>query len=91
MKKKMIMNSKSTAAIALLFLSCLAVEVAPNDQHNSTPQYNVVRDPVHVIDLKATTLHCMGIDHENFSVKFQGLNQRLTGVEGHNSVGELLA
>ena len=34
--------------------------------------YNVVQKPVHVNDLNATLLHCLGIDHERFSVKFQG-------------------
>ena len=38
-------------------------------------------DPVHVNDLNATILHCLGIDHERFTFKFQGLDQRLTGVE----------
>ena len=52
--------------------------------------YNVVRDPVHVNDLNATMLHCLGIDHERFSVKFQGLDQRLTGVEGAKVVKDLL-
>ena len=32
-------------------------------------------------DLNATMLHCLGIDHERFSFSFQGLDQRLTGVE----------
>ncbi len=53
--------------------------------------YNVVRDPVHVNDLNATILHCMGIDHAQFSVKFQGLNQKLTGVEDAKPVTALLA
>ena len=43
--------------------------------------YNVVRDPVHVRDLHATVLHLLGIDHERFSYKTQGLDFRLTGVE----------
>ncbi|MCB1245587.1 MAG: DUF1501 domain-containing protein, partial [Verrucomicrobiae bacterium] len=43
--------------------------------------YNVVESPVHINDLNATILHCMGIDHSRFSFKFQGLDQRLTGVE----------
>jgi uncharacterized protein (DUF1501 family) len=42
--------------------------------------YNVVRDPVHVRDLHATILHLMGIDHERLAFKFQGLDQKLTGV-----------
>jgi len=44
--------------------------------------YNVVSEPAHINDLNATILHCLGIDHERFTVKFQGLDQRLTGVEG---------
>ncbi len=52
--------------------------------------YNVVENPVHVNDLNATILHCLGIDHEQFSFKFQGLDQRLTGVEKQNVVHEIL-
>ena len=43
-------------------------------------------DAVHVRDLNATILHCLGIDHRRLSVKFQGLDQRLTGVEGEAHV-----
>ena len=43
--------------------------------------YNIVRDPVHIRDLQATILHCFGIDNEKFSYKYQGLDQKLTGVE----------
>jgi len=43
--------------------------------------YNYVENPVTFNDLNATLLHCLGIDHERFSVKFQGLDSRLTGVE----------
>jgi hypothetical protein len=53
--------------------------------------YNVVKDPVHINDLNATMLRCLGIDHERFTVKFQGLDQRLTGVENPQVVKELLA
>lgn len=53
--------------------------------------YNIVGDPVHVNDLNATILHCMGIDHERFSFKFQGLDQRLTGVEHSQVVRSILA
>src|SRR5436190_18030192 len=53
--------------------------------------YNVVKDPVHINDLNATILHCLGIDHEKFSVKFQGLDQRLTGVESPHVIKELIA
>jgi uncharacterized protein (DUF1501 family) len=53
--------------------------------------YNVVGNPCHVNDLNATVLHCLGIDHERFSYKFQGLDQRLTGVEPQRVVQEILA
>lgn len=43
--------------------------------------YNITQDPVHIRDLNATILHLMGIDHERFVYPFQGLDQRLTGVE----------
>ena len=44
--------------------------------------YNVVRDPVHVHDLNATILHCLGIDHTRLTYKFQGRYYRLTDVHG---------
>jgi hypothetical protein len=53
--------------------------------------YNVVEDPVHINDFNATILHLMGIDHERFTFKFQGLDQRLTGVERQRVVREILA
>jgi len=43
--------------------------------------YNIAKDPVHLRDLHATILHCLGIDHERFTFKFRGLNVKLTGVE----------
>ncbi|MGI9474689.1 MAG: DUF1501 domain-containing protein [Rubripirellula sp.] len=51
---------------------------------------SVVDNPVHVRDLHATILHLLGIDHERFSVKFQGLNMRLTGVEEAHVVRDIL-
>jgi len=36
-------------------------------------------------------LHCMGIDHRKLTFKFQGLDQRLTGVEERNVVKGILA
>ncbi|MCB9924069.1 MAG: DUF1501 domain-containing protein [Planctomycetaceae bacterium] len=44
--------------------------------------YNIVADPVHIHDLHATMLHCLGIDHERLTFKFQGRNYRLTDVRG---------
>ena len=53
--------------------------------------YNITKDPVHINDLNATILHLMGIDHRKFTFKFQGLDQRLTGVEDHHVIKNVLA
>ncbi len=53
--------------------------------------YNITKDPVHVRDFHATVLHQLGFDHERFTVKHQGLDQRLTGVLPARVVKELLA
>ncbi len=53
--------------------------------------YNVIDKPVHINDLNATILHCMGVDHERLSFKFLGLDQRLTGVEAPKIIPDLLA
>ena len=62
-------------------------------QHGETDDYcyNVVKDSVPVRDLNATIMHCLGIDHERLTFRFQGLDQRLTGVEPANVVREVLA
>jgi hypothetical protein len=52
--------------------------------------YNIINDPVHVHDLHATMLHCLGIDHTRLTFKFQGRYHRLTDVHG-NVVKEVLA
>jgi len=44
--------------------------------------YNITREPVHVHDLHATILHCLGIDHTRLTYKFQGRHYRLTDVHG---------
>jgi hypothetical protein len=53
--------------------------------------FNVVDTPVHVHDIQATILHCLGIDHEKLSANYRGLDVRLTGVEKRRVVKELLA
>jgi hypothetical protein len=52
--------------------------------------YNITRDPVHVHDLHATMLHCLGIEHTRLTFLFQGRHHRLTDVHG-NVVKEILA
>ena len=53
--------------------------------------YNAETNPVHVRDLHATILHLLGIDHERFTYRFQGLDFRLTGVEESRVVKEVLS
>jgi hypothetical protein len=52
--------------------------------------YNITENPVHIHDLNATILHCLGIDHRRLSYKFQGLDMRLTGVEEQHPVHDIL-
>lgn len=52
--------------------------------------YHAVENRVSVHDLHATLLHLLGIDHERFTYKFQGLDQKLTGVEPSRVVHEIL-
>jgi uncharacterized protein (DUF1501 family) len=53
--------------------------------HGATDEfgYNASEDVVEVFDLHATMLHLLGIDHERFTVRFQGRDYRLTDVHGH--------
>jgi uncharacterized protein (DUF1501 family) len=53
--------------------------------------FGAVENPVHVHDLHATILHQLGLDHERLTVKSQGLDFRLTGVEHAKVVKGLLA
>jgi arylsulfatase A-like enzyme len=53
--------------------------------------YNIVKDPVSVHDFHATVLKLLGMDHERFTFRSQGLNVRLSGVEPSRIVPELLA
>jgi hypothetical protein len=52
--------------------------------------YNITKDPVHVRDFHATVLHQLGFDHERFTFKSQGLDQKLTGVLPARVVKEIL-
>ncbi len=53
--------------------------------------YNIVRDPIHIRDFHATVLQLLGFDHERLNVRFQGLDQRLTGVLPARVIDDLLA
>ena len=53
--------------------------------------YNIVENPVHIRDMNATILDQLGIDHNRLTFKYQGLEQRLTGVEPTRVVREILS
>ena len=53
--------------------------------------YNIVQNPVHIRDFHATVLQLLGFDHQRFTYKFQGLDQRLTGVLPARVVEDILA
>lgn len=67
--------------------------VKPGFSYGATDElgYHATENRVSVHDLHATLLHLLGIDHARFSVKFQGLDSRLTGVEPCRVVNEILA
>jgi hypothetical protein len=44
--------------------------------------YNIVENPVHIHDLNATLLHCLGLNHEKLTYRFQGRDFRLTDIHG---------
>jgi hypothetical protein len=66
--------------------------IKPGVSHGATDDYcyNIVSDPVHIHDLNATILHCLGIEHTRLTYRFQGRDFRLTDVAG-NVVREILA
>jgi len=53
--------------------------------------YNITENPVHIRDLHATMLHQLGLDHERLTFRYQGLDQKLTGVEHAKVVRDILA
>ncbi|MDY3552832.1 DUF1501 domain-containing protein [Gemmata sp. JC717] len=44
--------------------------------------FKVARDEVHIHDLQATVMHCLGFDHTRLTYRFQGRDYRLTDVHG---------
>ena len=65
----------------------------PGYTHGLTDEFGfgAVENPVHVHDVHATLLHQLGLDDQRLSVRRQGLEFRLTGVEPARVVKELLA
>ncbi len=67
--------------------------IKPGIEYGKTDDfcYNIAENPVHLRDLHATILHCLGIDHERFTFPFRGLSARLSGVEESRVVTEILS
>lgn len=65
----------------------------PGTIHGETDDfsYNIIKDPVHIHEFHATVLNLLGLDHERFTFRSQGLDLRLTGVEPASVVKELIA
>ncbi len=74
-----------------LFLSGGAVKGGLAYGNTDELGYNATENPVHVRDFHATLLHLFGIDHHKLSYRFQGLDQRLTGVEQAHVISEILS
>ncbi len=57
--------------------------IKPGFQFGNTDDYcyNIHENPVGISDFNATLLHCLGVDHRYLTYQYQGLDQRLTGVE----------
>lgn len=53
--------------------------------------YKPVEDAHHIRDMHATMLHLLGINHKKLTVRFQGLDNRLTGVEEAHLIKKVLA
>jgi hypothetical protein len=67
--------------------------IKPGYVHGETDDfsYNITRDPVHLRDFHATLFHLLGVDHNRFTYRFQGLDQKLTGVLPAKVVDKILA
>lgn len=65
--------------------------IKPGIVYGSTDElgYSAVENPIDVHDLHATMLRVLGIEHTRLSVKFQGLDARLTGIAGKTITGIL--
>lgn len=74
-----------------IFLAGAGIKCGVSHGETDELGYNAVIDKVSVHDLHATMLHLLGIDHERFTYRFQGLDMRLTGVEHARVVSEILA
>lgn len=66
--------------------------VRPGMTYGATDEFGFhpIENPVHVQDLQATILHCLGLDHERLTYRRQGLEFRLTGVEPRQVIRDIV-
>jgi hypothetical protein len=66
--------------------------IRPGHVHGATDElgFHPTENAVHVHDIQATILHCLGIDHRHLTFYRQGLEFRLTGVEDHHPIEQIL-
>ena len=66
--------------------------IKPGMSYGATDElgYHSVENVVHIRDLHATMLHQLGIGHKQLTVKFQGLDLGLTGVEESHVIKDIL-
>ena len=71
----------------------LPLPTAAEDDYSAIygDDYNPVADPIHINQINATILHCLGVEHDRFTFRYQGLDQRLTGVEPMSVIRRILA
>jgi hypothetical protein len=74
-----------------LFSLFLAIFPLGASLHAADAKPNIVENPVHVRDLHATMLHLLGIDHRRLTFPYQGLDQKLTGVEASRVVRDIIS
>ncbi len=74
-----------------VFLTGAGIKLGMSLGETDDYSYNIVSDPVSIYDLHATMLQQLGIDHNRLTYKFQGLDARLTGVEGAKAVKQIVA
>ena len=67
--------------------------IKPGIEYGMTDEmgYMAAENPVAIRDLHATMLNQLGLNHKKLSVKFQGLNQKLTGVKPASVIKDLIA
>ena len=81
----------TTAAASRIWMAGAGIKGGASYGETDDFCYNITENPVHIRDLNATILHCLGIDHNRLTFRYHGLDQKLTGVEPAKVVSGILA